>query len=63
MRVLDNPLQDIPLFGVLKLPFFDFTETDITCIRCFARDFMEQQEQQEQQEDKADKKRRKLFFI
>ncbi len=62
LRVLDNPLQDIPLFGVLKLPFFDFTETDITCIRCFARDFMEQQEQQEQQEDKADKKRRKLFL-
>lgn len=59
LRVLDNPLQDIPLFGVLKLPFFDFTETDITCIRCFARDFMEQQEQQE---DNTDKKRRKLFL-
>lgn len=59
LRVLDNPLQDIPLFGVLKLPFFDFTETDITYIRCFARDFMEQQEQQE---DKTDKKRRKLFL-
>ncbi len=55
LRVLDNPLQDIPLFGVLKLPFFDFTETDITCIRCFARDFMEQ-------EDNTDKKRRKLFL-
>ncbi len=56
LRVLDNPLQDIPLFGVLKLPFFDFTETDITYIRCFARDFMKQQEEQEE------KKCRKLFL-
>lgn len=39
LRVLDNPLQDVPLFGVLKLPYFDFTETEITYIRCFARDF------------------------
>jgi len=62
LRVLDNPLQDIPLFGVLKLPFFDFTETDITYIRCFARDFMEQQEQKEEQEEKTDKKRKKLFL-
>lgn len=45
LRVLDNPLQDIALFGVLKLPFFDFTETEITYIRCFARDYQAQQEQ------------------
>ena len=45
LRVLDNPLQDIPLFGVLKLPYFDFTETEITYILCYVRDFLEQQEQ------------------
>lgn len=38
LRVLDNPLQDIFLFGVLKLPYFDFSDEDITQIRCFARD-------------------------
>lgn len=38
LRVLDNPLQDVPLFGVLKLPYFDFSEEEITYIRCFARD-------------------------
>ncbi|MDE6365031.1 MAG: helicase-exonuclease AddAB subunit AddA, partial [Lachnospiraceae bacterium] len=38
LRVLDNPLQDIPLFGVLKLPYFGFTETEIVYIRCFAKD-------------------------
>ena len=38
LRVLDNPLQDVPLFGVLKLPYFDFSEREITYIKCFARD-------------------------
>lgn len=47
LRVLDNPLQDVPLFGVLKLPYFDFSETEITYIRCFARDFLERQAQRE----------------
>ena len=55
LRVLDNPLQDVPLFGVLKLPYFDFSETEITEIRCFARDFLERQAQ-----DKNEKK--KLFL-
>ncbi len=59
LRVLDNPLQDIPLFGVLKLPFFDFTETDITYIRCFARDFLERQQQQE---NSTEKQYKKLFL-
>lgn len=34
LRVLDNPLQDIPLYGVLKLPFLDFTEEEIAHIKC-----------------------------
>ena len=38
LRVLDNPLQDIPVFGVMKLPYFDFSEEEIAQIRCFARD-------------------------
>lgn len=36
LRVLNNPLQDIPFFGVMKLPFFDFSEEEIARIRCFA---------------------------
>lgn len=47
LRVLDNPLQDVPLFGVAKLPYFDFSEAEITCIRCFARDYLERQAQME----------------
>lgn len=47
LRVLDNPLQDVPLFGVSKLPYFDFSEAEITCIRCFARDYLERQAQME----------------
>ena len=38
LRVLDNPLQDIALFGVLKLPYFDFSEEEIAQIRCCARE-------------------------
>lgn len=38
LRVLDNPLQDIPFFGVMKLPYFGFSEEEIARIRCFARD-------------------------
>lgn len=56
LRVLDNPLQDVPLFGVLKLPYFDFSETEITEIRCFARDFAERQAQEK-------KEKKKLFLL
>lgn len=38
LRVLDNPLQDIALFGVLRLPYFDFSEEEIAQIRCCARE-------------------------
>ncbi len=34
LKVLDNPLQDIPFFGVLRLPFFDFTEEEIVQMKC-----------------------------
>lgn len=52
LRVLDNPLQDIPLFGVLKLAYFDFSEEDITRIRCFTRDYTDRQAQLESQAPK-----------
>ena len=41
LRVLDNPLQDIPMYGVLKLPFFDFTEEEISKIHCAAKEKLE----------------------
>ena len=47
MKLLNNPLQDIPFFGVMKLPFFDFFEEEITRIRCFAVAYQKQQEQEE----------------
>ncbi len=46
LKVLNNPLQDIPFYGVMKLPFFDFSEEEIATIRCFA---IEQQGQEEKQ--------------
>lgn len=33
LRVLNNPLQDIPLFGVLHSPIGDFTDAQIAVIR------------------------------
>lgn len=36
LKVLDNPLQDIPFFGVMRLPFFGFTEEEIVRIKCEA---------------------------
>lgn len=49
LKVLNNPLQDIPFFGVMKLPFFDFSEEEIATIRCFALDYLKQQEQDKKQ--------------
>ncbi len=57
LRVLDNPLQDVALFGVLKLPYFDFSEAEITYIRCFVRDLLERQAQEE------DRKSAKRLFL
>lgn len=37
LNVLDNPLQDVPLFGVLKSVFGGFTDEEIAKIRCAAR--------------------------
>ena len=34
LRVLDNPTQDIPLYGVLKSLFGGFTEEEIALVRC-----------------------------
>lgn len=36
LRILDNPLQDIPLATVLASPMFDFTPTDLAQIRVAA---------------------------
>ena len=38
LRVLDNPMQDIPLFGVMKSVFGGFTEEEIALIRSAYRD-------------------------
>lgn len=38
LKVLDNPLQDIPFYGVLKLPCFHLTEEDIARVRCVDRE-------------------------
>ncbi len=40
LRILDNPLQDIALFGAMRLPFFGFCEEEIAGIRCFAAEQM-----------------------
>lgn len=37
LRVLDNPRQDIPLFGTMKSVFGGFTEEEIAAIRCTDR--------------------------
>ena len=39
LQVLDNPLQDIPLFGVMRLPYFDFLDEDIAAIKCFSKEY------------------------
>ena len=38
LRVLDNPMQDIPLFGVMKSVFGEFMEEEIALIRSVYRD-------------------------
>lgn len=43
LRVLDNPLQDIPLYGVLKLPCFDITEAEVAMLRCAAKEKKEKE--------------------
>ncbi|MCH5342897.1 MAG: helicase-exonuclease AddAB subunit AddA [Acetatifactor sp.] len=37
LRVLDNPLQDIPLFGAMKSIFGGFTEEEIALIRSYEK--------------------------
>lgn len=43
LKVLDNPLQDIPLYGVMRLPYFDFSEMEIAQIKCFVKAYLENQ--------------------
>jgi len=38
LRVIDNPLQDIPLAAVLRSPFENWTDTDLTRIRLKKRE-------------------------
>ena len=37
LRVIDNPLQDLPLLGTLRCPCFGFTEVDLSRIRLLER--------------------------
>lgn len=37
LRIIDNPLQDIPLLAVLRSPLFSFTEDELIRIRSFER--------------------------
>ncbi len=37
LRVIDNPIQDIPLASVLMSPVFGFTPDDMACIRSASR--------------------------
>lgn len=43
LRILDNPLQDIPFFGVMKIPYFGFTDEEIARIRCIDKAFLYEQ--------------------
>ncbi|MBQ7360081.1 MAG: helicase-exonuclease AddAB subunit AddA [Lachnospiraceae bacterium] len=38
LRVIDNPLQDIPLFGVLKSIFGGFSDQEIATLKCQNKD-------------------------
>ena len=37
LRVIDNPVQDVPLVSVMLSPMFPFTEDDIASMRCRSR--------------------------
>ena len=45
LKIIDNPLQDVPLFGTLKLPYFGFAEADITAVKCFAEQYLKRTEE------------------
>ncbi|MDO4284402.1 MAG: UvrD-helicase domain-containing protein [Eubacteriales bacterium] len=38
LRVLDNPRQDIPLYGAMRSYFGQFTEEELACVRAQERD-------------------------
>lgn len=46
LKILDNPLQDIALFGVMKLAYFDFTDEDIAKIKSVTDTFASQEEKE-----------------
>ena len=39
LHVLDNPFQDIPLLGVLRIPYFGFTENELATLRLAQTDY------------------------
>lgn len=52
LRVLDNPRQDIPLYGVMRGYFGDFSEEEVAKVRLCAKK-QEEKRQEELQEDGA----------
>ncbi|MBQ7954624.1 MAG: helicase-exonuclease AddAB subunit AddA [Lachnospiraceae bacterium] len=44
LNVLDNPLQDVPLFGVLKSVFGGFSDEEIARLRCFVTEAVQADE-------------------
>lgn len=44
LRILDNPRQDIPLFGVMKSCFGSFTDEEIAWIRAYEEAWAEEKE-------------------
>ncbi len=68
LRILNNPLQDIPLFGVLRSPVADFTDEEIARLRVWENGSAEQGGKEElpgesgiKREGTSRKRRRKLY--
>ena len=64
LRVLDNPYQDIPLFGVMRSVFGGFTEEEIAAVRsrrknCLLYEALKEFAEGEQKEDEEDGLREK----
>ncbi|MCM1261278.1 MAG: helicase-exonuclease AddAB subunit AddA [Butyrivibrio sp.] len=52
LRILDNPIQDIPLYGVLHSVFGGFTEEEIALIKAESRDRRHTRDEKAELQDK-----------